>query len=1006
MIHGGDIIRDYKKINDQSLDQSPIDPSYISRPGSDINDFVKILKESDKSIDNLMSSNLINQNKGLEVSNILKSNITKNSKDKSKINQTSNNFSSKNDSSKSNSSFVNSSVNKNSDVSNSKSIDDSESNRSNEGNILNQINKIDHQKIFGLKNFVGFPDDSRSKVLNSSEKILNVNKSKAETPSNNINSIFKPVEGIMMDNQNNNYLKDRRKSRIDIQVDRIRDLTNNQNLHNLGRRKTIETHKLKALKQKRASEIHPGMITDMIKRSDVNNDYISLRDKIYLFDFILGVLVTINIILSMVDNELYIEKANTHIINYMNTHNINLVNLTVLQQMDQREISQSENALRMINCVLCISNIIILFFNYKFQIKLAQLDRKLSVHDNLISSGLIKYFLAESVIMIVCYPPFLNNVVSGEMLGLLYVYNYNAIISVIVCTKLYILGRVFSYYSRWTSDTAVAICNKYKVKTGMQFAIKSEMKKRPEIILSLLLLFVLSLLAFALRTFEYGIISSNDTSVNLLKGSAALKSLDNCFWLIIVTMTTVGYGDYYPRSHLGRFVGVIACILGMLLLSLVVVSLGSISEFTSEEKKAFTRLKKLLADDNLQNKSASVIKTIILLNRIGSISYRLQNKNKNKLNNINERFILFTSLKKEISIYNNDYKIANSHALPIDEMLKGLQNKLKEDIQKLSQNIEEVNKVNEDLESITKEQESIHFSMKEIISMQNDIAEYIITINNENFKKNLIKRTLSDERIKRRTSLISNKQPSFLLNIRNSPLLNKLSKTPETRKIYVGDVNAVPPLDVGGGLAFNKNNNLLSVHFGSNIYFNKRTVSDQKKPDDLTRAHDKNIELPIPSAMKFISSNISKTPDTSIFKKILRNGKSIISVKDLTRNGSNTSLKDASSVIPPKKINTVNSIIKMIETNSEHESSSKKVTEFTKNELNNNNILFKLNNMEHDFDEEIKSVDKPLATKEGMSKRTEDEIILKVPDINSKNYKNKVKKEYNDNSDSISDNSS
>ena len=51
-------------------------------------------------------------------------------------------------------------------------------------------------------------------------------------------------------------------------------------------------------------------------------------------------------------------------------------------------------------------------------------------------------------------------------------------------------------------------------------------------------------------------------------------------------MTTVGFGEGYPSTHLGRFIGVIACIIGMLLVSLMVVSLTLSSEFTQEESKA------------------------------------------------------------------------------------------------------------------------------------------------------------------------------------------------------------------------------------------------------------------------------------------------------------------------------------------------------------------------------------------------------------------------------------
>lgn len=56
-------------------------------------------------------------------------------------------------------------------------------------------------------------------------------------------------------------------------------------------------------------------------------------------------------------------------------------------------------------------------------------------------------------------------------------------------------------------------------------------------------------------------------------------------WLIMITMTTVGFGEGYPSTHLGRFIGVCACLIGMLLISLMVVSLTLSSEFTQEESK-------------------------------------------------------------------------------------------------------------------------------------------------------------------------------------------------------------------------------------------------------------------------------------------------------------------------------------------------------------------------------------------------------------------------------------
>lgn len=60
-------------------------------------------------------------------------------------------------------------------------------------------------------------------------------------------------------------------------------------------------------------------------------------------------------------------------------------------------------------------------------------------------------------------------------------------------------------------------------------------------------------------------------------------------WLIVITMTTVGFGEGFPATHLGRFIGVIACLIGILLVSSMVVSMTLTSEFTQEESKVIAK---------------------------------------------------------------------------------------------------------------------------------------------------------------------------------------------------------------------------------------------------------------------------------------------------------------------------------------------------------------------------------------------------------------------------------
>ena len=59
----------------------------------------------------------------------------------------------------------------------------------------------------------------------------------------------------------------------------------------------------------------------------------------------------------------------------------------------------------------------------------------------------------------------------------------------------------------------------------------------------------------------------------------------NGMWCVIAIMTTVGYGDYYPRTHLGRFVAVLAAIFGAFFVSLMVVAMSNSAQFSPAQQR-------------------------------------------------------------------------------------------------------------------------------------------------------------------------------------------------------------------------------------------------------------------------------------------------------------------------------------------------------------------------------------------------------------------------------------
>ena len=75
--------------------------------------------------------------------------------------------------------------------------------------------------------------------------------------------------------------------------------------------------------------------------------------------------------------------------------------------------------------------------------------------------------------------------------------------------------------------------------------------------------------------------------------SVQLIDFDNFFqsiWVIVVTMTTVGFGDLVPYSFVGRVIIMITSFWGAFIISLVIVSVTKIFELNRNQKKAMHHL--------------------------------------------------------------------------------------------------------------------------------------------------------------------------------------------------------------------------------------------------------------------------------------------------------------------------------------------------------------------------------------------------------------------------------
>lgn len=147
-------------------------------------------------------------------------------------------------------------------------------------------------------------------------------------------------------------------------------------------------------------------------------------------------------------------------------------------------------------------------------------------------------------------------------------YSFNDLLSVIMIIKVYIILRSAVTLTIFSSPRASRICRQSGFEHDFLFSVKCLQKDFP--LWSTTIFFSVSFILFGygIRVSEGRLSALNPISLN------GFESYQNCYWFAFITMTTIGYGEYYPVTFLGRLLTIILSIIGVVLNSLLVVALN------------------------------------------------------------------------------------------------------------------------------------------------------------------------------------------------------------------------------------------------------------------------------------------------------------------------------------------------------------------------------------------------------------------------------------------------
>ena len=168
------------------------------------------------------------------------------------------------------------------------------------------------------------------------------------------------------------------------------------------------------------------------------------------------------------------------------------------------------------------------------------------------------------------------------------------VMSLAVSVRFYLLLRALKDWSKESTQLDTVRGGVFALPLSWRISFKLLYYRHPLVWISATFAFSFTMLSFLLH------IAERDCSRDF-------EDFGNACWLIIVTMTTVGYGDFIPTDPLGRTIAAVACIWGIILLALVCLVITDHLSLNASE----ARLLRLLQDREMGREESVAAATLI-----------------------------------------------------------------------------------------------------------------------------------------------------------------------------------------------------------------------------------------------------------------------------------------------------------------------------------------------------------------------------------------------------------
>ena len=181
-------------------------------------------------------------------------------------------------------------------------------------------------------------------------------------------------------------------------------------------------------------------------------------------------------------------------------------------------------------------------------------------------------------------------------------------------------------FTNFYSSRADRICKMMSRQLNLLFAFRALFIRHTSIVLIFAFLIICSALAYMLKVLSEPIQYTSDQN--------SFNNFLNCFWYVLITMTTVGYGDLYPKTTLQRIVCCIIAFFGIVLVALLLSFFQKRLNLSAQEKNTLNFQKRIDDKEKMMKISAKYFRDnmLYIINKKklekGILNYDKANKKK------------------------------------------------------------------------------------------------------------------------------------------------------------------------------------------------------------------------------------------------------------------------------------------------------------------------------------------------------------------------------------------